>query len=378
MLVSNSVGNATSLVAMLIVDSPPNIAAQPTNRTIAVGACVTFTVQAVGTAPIGFRWKKGAVALVDGVNVSGSASPNLSLCNAQAGDAGGYSCVVTNSVGTATSTMATLTVNNPPLITGQPTNQSVVVGGTAVFKVVATGTAPLSYQWKKDGVSVVESGSVSGTTTAALTLTKAQAANAGNYFVVVSNSVGSATSDGAALTVLPLVPVITGQPMSLVVVRTNGPAATAIFSVTASGAGTLVYQWRFNGVNLAGRTGPTLTLPDLRRTNGGSYSVLVANANGSVTSSNAVLRVIAPTFVRGPVLLPGGQWRLLFADTEGLPYVAGFRPALELHSTMDPGLPADQWPLLSNGDSFSLKDGILWFDAPDPTEARRFYHVTER
>ena len=82
-----------------------------------------------------------------------------------------------------------------PAITGQPANQTVAAGGTATFSVTATGTAPLFYQWSGP------SGAISGATHSSLTLSNVQPAQAGNYFVVVSNTVGSATSTNALLTV---------------------------------------------------------------------------------------------------------------------------------------------------------------------------------
>ena len=125
-------------------------------------------------------------------------------------------------------------------------------------------------------------------------------------------------------------PTITTQPASLLVVRTNGANATAMFTVLASGTGSLSYQWRYNGTNLVGKTNATLALTDVRRTNAGNYSVLVSNAGGTVASSNATLRVVAPTRFLTPLKLVGGNLRLFIADAEGLPYVTGFLPSLEI------------------------------------------------
>ena len=83
----------------------------------------------------------------------------------------------------------------PPTITTQPTNRTVNVGDTATFNVVATGTAPLSYQWRKDTASIV------GANEASLTLTTVTSGDAGSYTVVVTNIAGLVTSDAAILTV---------------------------------------------------------------------------------------------------------------------------------------------------------------------------------
>jgi hypothetical protein len=83
----------------------------------------------------------------------------------------------------------------PPSITTQPASQTEPAGSNVTFSVVASGTAPLSYQWKKDGADI------SGATSSTLTLTNVQLTDAGSYSVVVSNSVGVATSNPAILTV---------------------------------------------------------------------------------------------------------------------------------------------------------------------------------
>lgn len=82
-----------------------------------------------------------------------------------------------------------------PTITTQPASQTVTAGGSATFSVAASGTAPLSYQWKLGGTNLA------GATGASLSLTSVQSANAGTYTVVVTNSAGSVTSNGATLIV---------------------------------------------------------------------------------------------------------------------------------------------------------------------------------
>jgi len=82
-----------------------------------------------------------------------------------------------------------------PTITGQPQGQKAVVGDTVILTVSATGTAPLSYQWSRDGVTLA------GQTSKTLTLTGATPADSGDYTVTVSNSSGMATSDPATVCV---------------------------------------------------------------------------------------------------------------------------------------------------------------------------------
>jgi len=87
------------------------------------------------------------------------------------------------------------TDQQPPHVVIQPEPETVAQGGTATFSVVATGTEPFSYQWRRDGVNL------EGQTNATLTLLNVQPADSGSFDVVVSNALGSATSSAAALAV---------------------------------------------------------------------------------------------------------------------------------------------------------------------------------
>ena len=107
-----------------------------------------------------------------------------------------YSVVVSNDLGTATSNNASLTVTVKPVISTQPEAQAVIAGQTATFTVVATGTVPLSYQWKKGGTDI--SGATSNTYTTPSTVI---GDNNAVFTVVVSNSTGKTTSNSATLTV---------------------------------------------------------------------------------------------------------------------------------------------------------------------------------
>ena len=299
-VVSNSIGSATSSAATLTVNPAviaPAITTQPVSQTVTAGANVNFTVAASGTAPLNYQWR------LNGANISGATSATLALASVTVGQSGGsYTCFVTNSAGNATSSAATLTVNPAifaPAITTQPANQSVTAGNNASFTIVASGTAPLSYQWRLNGANI------SGATSATLALTAVTLGQSGgSYSCVVTNVGGTATSSAATLTVTAaaVAPTITTQPTSQTVTAGNN----ASFTVVASGTAPLSYRWRLNGANISGATNATLTLTSVTvGQSGGSYSCVVSNIAGSATSSAATLTVnaatIAPTITLQPV-----------------------------------------------------------------------------
>jgi hypothetical protein len=263
--------------------SAPSISAQPAAKTVSVGQTASFSVAANGTAPLNYQWRK------NGSNISGATGASYTTPAAAAGDNGAvFSVVVSNSAGSVTSSGATLTVSaaaSAPSITAQPAAKTVSVGQTASFSVAANGTAPLSYQWRKNGSNI------SGATGASYTTPAAAAGDNGAVFsVVVGNSVGSATSSGAILTVsaAATAPSITSQPASVTV----SVGQTAVFSVSASGTAPLSYQWRKNGANISGATGSSYTTPaTVAGDNGAVFTVVASNASGSATSSGAVLTV---------------------------------------------------------------------------------------
>jgi hypothetical protein len=175
-----------------------------------------------------------------------------------------------------------------PAITSQPTNRTVTNGNNATFSVTATGTAPLRYQWRFNGTNI------SNETNSSLTIVAAAPANEGSYTVVVTNSAGSVTSAVALLTVL-VPPAITSQPANRTI--TNGNNAT--FNVTATGTAPLRYQWRFNGANISNETNTSLTIVGATPANEGSYTVVITNTAGAVTSTIATLTVLVPPAITG-------------------------------------------------------------------------------
>lgn len=180
--------------------------------------------------------------------------------------------------------VSSFTVNVPPSIVTHPASQTVAVGSSVTFTVSASSDTALSYQWRFNGANI------SGATGSSLSRSNLQLTDSGNFDVVVSNAAGSVTSSSAVLTVA-VPPTIASHPQS----RTVSVGSAATFSVTANGSSPFTYQWRRNGVNVAGATGSSYTLASPQFADSGSgFDVRVSNAVGLITSFLATLTVNAP------------------------------------------------------------------------------------
>ncbi|MCI0745157.1 MAG: immunoglobulin domain-containing protein [Verrucomicrobia subdivision 3 bacterium] len=266
---------------------PVVISAHPQNQAVFPGATVTFTVSLSGSQPITYQWRK------NGVPINTATNNSFSLFNVTTNDIGNYSVVASNALGAVTSSNAFLQVNVPVFIAQHPTNQTVAVGSTVTLRVVAGGTAPLTYQWLKNGTNVF--GAINQT----LTLVNVQPAAAGNYSVRVTNNFGALTSQVAVLTVVPLPNIVT-HPQS----QTVSSGSSVGFSVIAEHADG--YQWHKNGAPIANANNSTYALANVQASDAGNYSVLVTNQFGSVMSDSAALTVLAPQ-PSASIVVPWGQ-----------------------------------------------------------------------
>ena len=183
---------------------------------------------------------------------------------------------------------ATTTAPIAPAISSQPASVKIAAGQTATFNVAATGTAPMTYLWKKNGSTI--SGANSSTYT---TPSETAADNNSQFTAEVSNTVGNATSNPAVLTVTntTVAPAIATQPASQTIIS----GKTATFSVSATGTAPLTYQWNLNGSPISGATSSSYTTP--AETANAQFTVTVSNSAGSATSNPATLSVTAATVI---------------------------------------------------------------------------------
>ncbi|MFA6403579.1 MAG: ice-binding family protein [Salinivirgaceae bacterium] len=298
--------DVTSTNASLTINAVPVITAEPVNQTECAGSAVSLSVTATGT-DLTYQWRKGTVELTNAGTVSGATTATLTIDPVNVTDvATNYNVVVSGAcTPDVTSTNTSITVNAPPVITSEPVTQTECAGSAASISVVATGT-DLTYQWRKGTVELTNAGTISGATTATLTINPVSVLDvAANYNVVVSGACApDVTSTNASLTVN-AVPVITTEPVN----QTECAGSSVSLLVTATGTD-LTYQWRKGTVELtnagtvSGATTATLTIDPVSVLDvATNYNVVVSGACApAVTSTNTSITVNeAPVITAEPV-----------------------------------------------------------------------------
>ena len=188
-----SVGEVYSQYGAAIGNVQPSILGEvlTPEQNIFVGDSFTLSVDAGGTPPLSYQWRKG------GVPISGATASTYSKSNVQASDAGEYDVVVSNPFGSATSRQARVDIEplSQPEILQNPQGRTVYVGGSVTLNVFATGGG-LAYQWQKNGTNLPAA------TNATYNLVNALGNDTGTYQVIVSNRLNTARSALASVTVI--------------------------------------------------------------------------------------------------------------------------------------------------------------------------------
>ncbi len=203
-LLSNSQGNIISDSAHLGITPPaaptirPNSPyswepkSQPQSQTVYLNDSIVLSVLADGIPAPTYQWKK------NGNNIIGADSSVLKIFPVKSSDSGHYTVVVSNDQGSVISDTAIVMViyPGPPTILKQPTSQTVIERQPVTFQIFASGSAPLRYQWKNSG------GSILGATSSSYSIERTALADSGNkYYCTITNSLGSITSDTVYLNV---------------------------------------------------------------------------------------------------------------------------------------------------------------------------------
>ncbi len=260
----------------------PVISLYPLDQEVSVGQAVSFSVAASGTN-LTYQWLRNTVAIAGATNAS------YTVPSSQAADVAAYSVRVSSSGGSVDSNQATLSVtpvgSGPITITARPISINVNPGQVATFSVTAAGSG-LTYQWFKNG------GVIAGATAVSYTIPSAQAGDAATYLVRLTSgstvetpsaklTVGGSAGSGLS---------ITTQPAS----QTVNVAQSATFSVSASGTGTLTYQWLKDDNTISGATATSYMIASVQTASAGNYTVRVSNGTQNIVSATAVLVVNAP------------------------------------------------------------------------------------
>jgi len=287
-VVNNSAGSITSDVAAVgvLALTAPVITNHPASASLLPGS--TFWDLSVASL---FSNQSSVKWYLNDVEITGATDATYGIQSAQPSQAGTYKAVVTNSAGATTTYTAMITVDLSaarPVITYASGSQAVAGGSNASPRIeVAPGIGTYSVQWKKNGAAIPNAYSLT------LYLANFDLTMTGVYTAEVTTKTGVYTSRPIVLDLLnsSAAPRILQQPMSA-----SRAAGTGNFglSIQADGLTPLTYQWRKNGVDIPGATSAVYSFGNITVAHAGEYTVVVTNANGSVTSAAATLVVTTP------------------------------------------------------------------------------------
>ncbi len=320
-IVTNSAGTITSNeVELTVVAIPgkPTITQQPTTNTVVLGNQAVFMVSATGNGTLSYQWFK------NGAEIIGRTTSTLVITNSQLSDAGLYYCSITNKTGAGVmwenSIEVSLIVNeaaNAPQITTQPSDILAIAGESKViFTVVATGNGVLTYQWAKG------ENNIAGATSSTLAFPNVHLDDAGQYSCAVTNTVGtselSVMSNKANLTVVSPI-IITQQPVN----QTVTIEQDAVFTIAATGPGTLSYQWYWDSVQIPGATSSTLTINHVEyKAAPSTVYCVVSNQYQGVGSNSATLTTTPPAETTPTIELVSPSRAINLGDTITLSVIA--------------------------------------------------------
>jgi hypothetical protein len=320
----------------------PHITAQPLSQTVTAGQSTSFSVSAMGNG-VTYQWQKNGGA------ISGASNSSYSTPATTVSDSGcQFTVTVSNNFGSVTSNPALLTVNavmSAPVITIQPNSQAVTAPNSAVFSAAATGTAPMSYQWKRNGLSI---SGASGSTY--MTPATSTSDNGAGFSVVISNAAGSATSAAATLSVAPAPTIVLSPNVSNLNFGNVNVSSSSLQNVTLTNAGNsnvTISQVMVSGAgfNAGGAAGLILSPGQTTVVNATFTPSTTGAASGTVIVSSNATNTPATIGLTGPGVTPLAH-SVSLSWTDGETGVTGYNtyvasvsggPYLKLTSTPTAG-----------------------------------------
>jgi hypothetical protein len=263
-----SLAKESASLTVLAMNNPPVASNQSITTPGGAPSVITLTGSDTENSPLIFSVLSGPT---NGVLSAINATNGTLTYTPKSGYAGPDSFTFAANDGLTNSSAALVSITVTPVaptILTQPISQTVMAGQSAVFSVAAAGTAPMGYQWKRNGSPVA------GATNSALLLNPVQMTDAGTYAVVVSNLAGSATSAAAALTVVPP-PTLGAAAMTSNGFRFQLSATVGYTYVTL--ASTNLHDWSPIATNVATSNSVVVTDPLATRCAGRFYRVARTN-----------------------------------------------------------------------------------------------------
>lgn len=310
-VVTNRCGSLTSQTVTLSAGNEPvAIDQQPSAATVCSGSSATFTVRARGEN-LSYQWR------FEGQKIEGANTNELFLSAVYSADLGRYDCVVSNPCASLTSRSASLLIARDGHVISQPEDAHPCPNATVSFTVQTSGPAPKKYQWYKDGSFHV------GSNQATLQLYEVDASDEGKYNSHITQGCTTLQSQPARLTLKKPITLLR-QPMDVAVCR----AEPVSFCINARGSLPLSYQWYRKGQPISGAAGTCISIVTTPETTG-TYSCQVKNSCGTITSTEAVLTLIAaPSIQQQPtdvLACPGEPVSISIAMTDSGPYTYQWR-----------------------------------------------------
>ncbi len=260
--------------------APPIILQQPQDITVIETSPTNISVVVSSATPVTYQWWRNSNA------VPGAISATLNFPSIQLNQAGTYHATIFNGGGGLATTSAAVNVVSIPAISLQPASTNVPPGSNFNFQVQASGTGPLLYQWRFNGVNI------NGGTNPIIYFTNAQLTpHTGLYDVFITDNVGTRFSQIVTGIVL-VRPGISNQ----IVAKTVLQGQNATFSLVAGPIHPLLpltYRWLTNGVGIATSSVPSYTFVNVQLSR--SVRVNVVNLAGNVNSSTVQLTVLTDT-----------------------------------------------------------------------------------